>query len=253
MHPVLFKIGPLSLYSYGFMLAIAFLVGIFASFYYAKREGIKPEAIFDLAIYVIIAGVVGSRLLYVIGRREEYRSNLSEIFMVQKGGLVFLGGLLAALLAIVFYARVKKINLWKLLDAITPGTVLGYALGRIGCFLNGCCFGLPTNAPWGVIFPPDSLAYSYFPGQPLHPAELYSFLSMFMAFIALIIIYRFKRFDGQVFFWGLIIYSIYRFLVEFIRYSPIHWLGLTPSQWLVIPVAVLAAYLLVRFQGKIAS
>lgn len=242
MYPILFKIGPLSIHAYGFMIAVAFLVGILISLRYAKREEIKGEFILDLAIYVIIAAIVGSRLFYVIGTWDQYQDNFLEIFMVRKGGLVFLGGLLLAILVVVWYARAKKVPVLKLLDVITPGTALGYAITRIGCFLNGCCFGLPTKLPWGIVFPPGSLAHFYYPGEPIHPTQLYSLVSMFLAFFIIMGLYRKKKFDGYIFFWGLLLYSIYRFLVESFRYSPIHWLGLTPSQWLVLATAAVAIY-----------
>ena len=234
MYPVCIKIGALQIYSYGFLVALAFLSGIFLSIYFAKKEGLSAEAILDLAVYVIISSILGARLFYVVGQWQEYRDNPIEIFMLQKGGLVFLGGLLLGLLTIVAFARVKKIPLLKLLDAIAPGVLLGYSIGRIGCFLNGCCFGVPANNFLGVVFPPNSLAGSYFPDAHLYPTQLFSSAAMFLACLALVWTYRHKRYDGQIFYWGLILYSIYRFLIEFLRYSPIHWLALTPSQWIVL-------------------
>lgn len=234
MYPILFKIGPFSVHAYGFFIALAFIFGILVSLHYTKKEGIRREAILDLALYVIIAAIVGSRFFYVIGQWNQYKDNLLEVFMVQKGGLIFLGGFLLALATVIGYTKIKNIPLLKLFDALAPGTALGYSIARIGCFLNGCCFGLPTDPHWGLVFSSGSLAASYFPGQPLQPTQLYSLLAMFLAFLVLLWIYRFKKFDGQIFFWWFILYSVYRFLVEFLRYSPIHWLGLTPSQWLVI-------------------
>ena len=242
MYPILFEIGPLSVHAYGFAIAIAFLIGILVSLHYAKREGIKGEAILDLSIYIIIAAIFGSRFLYVIGEWKQYKENLMEIFMVQRGGLVFLGGLFLAMLVVVSYAKWKRIPLLKLFDTLAPGTALGYAITRIGCFLNGCCFGLPTKVPWAVVFPKGSLAGFYLPGEHIHPTQLYSSASMLLVFFVVMVLYRHKKFDGQIFFWWLIFYSIYRFLVEFLRYSPMHWLGLTPSQWMVLPVAALALY-----------
>lgn len=234
MHPILFKFAGLEVHAYGFFVALGFLAGIFLALFFAKQEKIEGQIILDLSIYVIISSVIGARLIYVIGEWDYFRHNPIEIIMVQNGGLVFLGGFLLAMATIVIFARVKKLNLFKLLDAIMPGALLGYAIGRLGCFFNGCCFGLPTKLPWAIIFPPGSLAGAYCPDQPLHPTQLYASLSMLLAFIILSILYRRKRFDGQIFFWGIIFYSIYRFLVEFLRFSPIHWLSLTPSQWLLL-------------------
>lgn len=234
MYPILFKLGGFSFYSYGLMVALGFLCIVFLSLLFAKREGIKAEHILDLAIYATIGSFVGARLFYVAGQWNIYKDNPWEIIMIQRGGLVFLGGLIFGLLVITWYARVKHIPLLKLLDAITPGVALGYAFGRIGCFLNGCCFGLPTHLPWGVTFPDGSLARYFLPDEPLHPTQLYSSFSMLLAFILLLLIYRHKKYEGQIFFWGLIFYSVYRFTVEFFRFSPMHLWGLTPSQLVVI-------------------
>ncbi len=238
MLPTLLKFGWFEVHSYGLFVALGFVAGIALTLYYASRENIGPQQILDLAILTIVSSIVGARLFYVVGQFEYYRSNPLEIVMVQNGGLVFLGGLLLSLAVVWYYARRQAIPLLKLFDAITPGTALGYAIGRIGCFLNGCCFGLPARLPWGVVFPKSSLAGAYCPDLPLHPTQLYSSLAMFLAFLALVWLYRRKSFDGQLLFSGLVLYSIYRFLVEFFRYSPIHWLGLTPSQWIVVPLFV---------------
>ncbi|MBU0630770.1 MAG: prolipoprotein diacylglyceryl transferase [Candidatus Margulisbacteria bacterium] len=244
MHPILIKLGSLTLYSYGFMVALGFLSGIAVSLRLAKQAGIKSETIIDLALYVIVAAIVGARFLYVAGQWGFYRGNLLEIIMIQRGGMVFLGGLIFVLATVIYFARARQIPLLQLFDAITPGTALGYAIGRLGCFLNGCCFGLPTALPWGIVFPSDCLAGSYFPDRHLHPTQLYASAIIIVAFAFLLFLYQRKKFPGQVFFSGLAIYSAYRFGVEFLRYSPMHWLGLTPSQWIVIPVFGISLYYL---------
>lgn len=236
MHPILFKLGPLSLFSYGLMVALGFLVGIGFALYFARKEGIKSESIIDLALLLIVSSIIGARFFYVAGQWNFYRGNLLEIFMIWRGGLVFLGGLIFGLATLVYFASEKKIALRRLLDVVTPGALLGYAIGRIGCFLNGCCFGLPTKLPWGIVFPNDCLAGAYFPDRHLHPTQLYSVALVLIAFGIVLWLYPRKKFDGQVFFWGLILYSIYRLAVEFLRYSPIHWLSLTPSQWIALAI-----------------
>lgn len=250
MYPILFKIGPLEVHSYGFFLALAFLAGILISLRYAKKEGLNPQFVFDLAIYDIIAAIVGARLFYVIGQWDYFRSNLLEVFMVQNGGLVFLGGFFLALAVTLIYAVSKKIPLLKLFDALAPGVSLGYAIARIGCFLNGCCFGVPTNSWLGVRFPPGSLAASYCPGEAVYPTQLYSMTLMFLVFLFLAWLYPRKRFDGQLFFWWLVLYSVYRFLVELIRFSPIYWFGLTPAQVMVIFTFALGVWGLKHYSSK---
>ncbi len=250
MYPILLNLGPLSVHAYGFFIAVAFITGILITLQYAKMEGIDSQYVLDIAILGLIAAIVGSRLFYVIGQWGEFRDNLIDIFMVQKGGLVFLGGFLLALLVGILYVRAKKLPMLKFFDAIAPGVALGYSIARIGCFLNGCCFGLPTKLPWGISFPPGALAYGYYSDEHLHPTQIYSLLLMLLSFIILVLIYRKKKFDGQIFFWWFILYSIYRFGVEFLRYSPIHWLGLTPSQWIVIPALIYGMWGLLHYGKK---
>jgi phosphatidylglycerol:prolipoprotein diacylglycerol transferase len=240
MFPTLLKIGSLTIHSYGLMVALGFSVGLLFTIYYAQKEGISIEAILNVAIYNIIAWIIGARLFYVIGAWDQFRNNLWDIFMIQNGGMVFLGGLIFGLAAIFIVGGRERLPVLKILDAATPGSILGFAIGRVGCFLNGCCFGLPTNLPWGIEFPFGSLAYMYYPHQRIQPTQLYEFFGLLLVFIVLIFIYKRKSFIGQVFFWGLLLYSIERFIFEFFRFSPIHWAGLTPSQWIVIVLAGVA-------------
>lgn len=251
MHPLLFSVGPISLYAYGLMVALGYLAAILVSLYFAKKERIKGELILDLAVYVIVFSILGARLFYVLGQWDQYKDNLLEILMLQKGGLVVLGGILFSMLAIMWFAKKKGIPALKLFDILSPAVALGMALGRIGCFLNGCCFGLPTKVFWGMVFPPASLAYAYFPGEHLHPTQLYSFLGDFFVFAILLWIYHRKKYDGHVFYWWLVLYSSCRFLIEFFRYSPFHWLGITPSQWIVVVMFGIGIYNLIKNQKQI--
>ncbi len=232
MYPVLLRIGPISIHSYGLMFAIAFLVGILITLRYAKREKIDADLILELAIYGMIAAILGARILYVIGQWDQYKNNILEIFMIQRGGLAFLGGLTLGILVVAWRAKRKGVPFLKLMDVAAPGTALGYAIGRIGCFLNGCCFGIPTDLPWGLRFPFGSLAYFHFPGEAIHPTQLYSLLSMSAVFLIVVYLWRHKKYDGQIFFWWLILYAVYRFVVEFFRYCPeeLYFLGLNPGQ-----------------------
>lgn len=241
MHPILIRLGPFAIHAYGFMVAVAFLVGILVSIRYARKVGIRAGVILDLAIYVIFAAIAGARLLYVIGQWDHYKNNILEIFMVQRGGLAFLGGFLLVLLVIVLFAKLRKVNLLELLDVLAPGAALGYSIARIGCFLNGCCFGVPADVPWAVEFPFGALAYSYFPHERIHPTQVYAMLSMFIVFLVIVHLWKHRKYDGQVFFWWLILYSTYRFIVEFFRYCPstLYWLGLKPGQ--IIALGMFAA------------
>ena len=241
MYPILCRIGPISVHAYGFMLAVAFLVGVLITLHYAKREKIDADVILELAMYGMIAAIVGSRLLYVIGEWEQYKDNILEIFMVQKGGLAFLGGLILGILVVAWRAKRRGVPPLKFMDVAVPGTALGYAVARVGCFLNGCCFGLPTEVPWAMHFPFGSLAHSQFPADTIHPTQVYAMLSMFAVFLIVVYLWKHKKYDGQIFFWWLILYSVYRFIVEFFRYCPeeLYFWGLNPGQ--IIALAMFAA------------
>jgi len=195
------------------MVALGFLAGLFVAMRYARREAMSPDIIPDLFIYVVVSAIVGARLFYVIGFFDMFRDDLLSVFYVNQGGMVFLGGLFLSVVTVVAYTRIKGLNLWKLLDAISPACAIGYAIGRIGCFLNGCCYGIEFC---GI----------------QQPTQLYSSFAGVVIFVALIILYGRKRYDGQIALIGLLMYSIYRFFLEFLRYSPVHVYIFTLNQFL---------------------
>ncbi len=158
MHPILYKIGPITLYTYGFFLALGFLVAILVAGREAKRLGLSEGHFFDLCFYMLIAAIVGSRLLFVLVDPGFFLKNPLKIFAIWEGGLVFHGGLIAALVTAFFLMRRYKMPWRPTLDALAVGTPLGVTFGRIGCFMAGCCFGRPSSLPWAVRFTnPESL------------------------------------------------------------------------------------------------
>ncbi len=187
MHPILFKIGQVTIYSYGVMVAIAFLVSIYLASLSAAKRGINQEKIMDLGLTLLISGIIGARLLYVLTEIEYYRANPLEMVMIWKGGLVFYGGFIAAFVCGWVFLKRNKIPVLKTCDHIVPYLALGQAIGRIGCFLNGCCFGKPTNLPWGMIFPGGSIAGDIYPAVHIHPTQLYSVYTNFLIFAILLL------------------------------------------------------------------
>lgn len=173
MHPVLVEIGRLRIYSYGFMLALSFWVGIVLAARRARRRGVDPDRIYDLSIVLILASVVGSRLFYILTHRDDYHSFLDVVALWQ-GGATFYGGFFLALALAVVYLRRAKLPFLLVADICAPSIALGDFFTRIGCFLSGCCFGVPTGSPLGVVFPPGCPAGYHSPGVALHPAQLYS-------------------------------------------------------------------------------
>ncbi len=156
MHPIAFHLGPLTVHWYGIMVAGAFLAGLWTASLRARRANIPGERIADIVLWLMVGAILGARVVYVTTYWQDEFANqpLSEIFMIQHGGLVYYGGLIGATLAGFIYIRWKQLPLWKVADVLAPSCALGNVFGRIGCFLNGCCYGRPTDLPWGVSFPP---------------------------------------------------------------------------------------------------
>mgnify|MGYP001115228606 CR=1 FL=1 len=247
MHPILIELGPLKIYSYGFMLALSFLIGILLAGWRAERRGIRKEIIQDLSIILIILAVVGSRSFYILTHRDHYHS-IIDIIALWQGGATYYGGLLLTLLGALFYLRRKGLSFFKVADICAPSIALGIFFTRIGCFLSGCCFGSPTACPLGVSFPPDSPAGHLFPGSAVHPAQLYaSFYGIFI-FIVLMLFDRMRTKDGILFALLCVLYGAARFTVDFFRYyeeSAMMTASLTVNQGMSIVLALFGLTLFV--------
>ncbi len=161
MHPELFKVPfiNLTVKSYGFMLVIGFLSAVFIIRRLSKDITPNPDIITNAALYSLIAGVVGARIFYVVHYFERFRDNLLSVFAIWQGGLELLGGVILAITVLLLYMRYHKLPIRKYLDILAVGLMVALAFGRIGCFLNGCCFGKPSDVPWGVTFPYGSIPY----------------------------------------------------------------------------------------------
>jgi len=214
MHPDLFSIGPLTLHTYGLLMAIGFIIGLLIAIKTGNRHGMDAQQIMDMGILLIISGVIGSKITYVLMNLSSYIENPLDMNLWQ-GGFVFSGGLIAAIIVIFFYIRRHKMNMLMMGDIFAPSIAIGQAFGRIGCFMAGCCYGKPATVPWGVIFRnPNSIAPL---NIPLHPTQLYDSLSNISIFIILMILNARKKFNGQVFLWFLIMHSTARLLIERFR------------------------------------
>ena len=217
MYPILYKIGPITLYTYGFFLALGFLVAILVAGREAKRLGLSEGHFFDLCFYLLIAAIVGSRLLFVLVDLGLFLKNPLKIFAIWEGGLVFHGGLIAALATAFILMRRYKMPWLPTFDALAVGTPLGVTFGRIGCFMAGCCFGRPSSLPWAVRFTnPESLCPIQ---ESLHPAQLYEAILSLMVFGVVFWLRKRKRFDGQILATYLMLAGLIRFTVEFFRAS----------------------------------
>jgi len=228
MYPILFKVGPFSVYSYGAALAIAFLIGSFLAKRRAVRLGMDGEKILDLTVILIISGVIGGRIMFVILNLGYFRDRPLDMFKIWEGGLVWYGGLILALASAMVFLRRHKMPVLKTADLMVPYVALGQAIGRIGCFLNGCCYGKATALPFGVVFDQERGA--------VLPTQLFESAAMFIIYLLL---RRRLPSNGRTFFLYLIFYSIFRFFNEFLRGdNSALILGFTFSQ--VVSVIVLA-------------
>ncbi len=261
MHPIAFQLGPITIHSYGVMIALAFLAGLWTATLRARRENISAEKIADATLWLMVGAIIGARFVYVTTYwREEFADRpFSEVFMVQHGGLVFYGGFIGAAVAGAIYIRWKKMPPWKTADVLAPSIALGSVFGRIGCLLNGCCYGRPTDAPWAITFTnPQARDLSGTPlDVPLHPTQIYDALLNLILYLFLAWLFRRKKFDGQIFATYLLCYAVTRSITEYFRgdYSNLHYhLGLTPAQWIGVPIFIaglaLAAILSRRTQTK---
>ena len=218
MLPVLLHIGPLSLFSYGLMLALAFALCLVLARRAAPASGIDPELVSEIGLVCLIAGIAGARLAYVLVHLDYYAGRPVEIFELWKGGLIVYGGLLLATMSSVTALYRQGQPIMPFADFLIVYVPLGQAIGRIGCFLNGCCYGCPAHAPWAVTFPEASLAASRY-GYPhhIHPVQLYEVAMLVAAFFVLGRMYASRRYVGQVLSAYLILYGVLRFTSEFFR------------------------------------
>jgi phosphatidylglycerol:prolipoprotein diacylglycerol transferase len=257
VHPIAFQFGSFPIHWYGVMIALAFLVGLWTATGRARRENISGERIADVTLWLMAGAIAGARIVYVATYwKEEFADQkLSEIFAIWNGGLVYYGGLIGAAVAGSIYIRWKKMPFWKTADVFAPSIALGNVFGRIGCLLNGCCYGRACDLPWAISFPADNPLHP--PTTPVHPTQIYDALLNFGVYLFLAWLFRRKKFDGQVFATYLLCYGVTRSFVEHFRgdYSNLHYhLGLTPAQWISVPIfatgLALAVLLARREPGK---
>jgi phosphatidylglycerol---prolipoprotein diacylglyceryl transferase len=219
MFPRLIQIGSFYLPTYGVLLAIAYLVGIWMLRRKARAEGLPEQKIFDFSLYVLAAAILGAKLLLVIVEFRRYAANPASLVEVLRSGGVFYGGLIAATAVGVWYMRKHRLPAWKVADMGAPSIALGEAIGRWGCFAAGCCYGKPTDLPFGVTFT-DPFANEAV-GTPLnvalHPTQLYLSLNALIIFFVLQWAYRRRTFDGEVFWLYVLLYAITRGILETFR------------------------------------
>ncbi|MCX7834810.1 MAG: prolipoprotein diacylglyceryl transferase [bacterium] len=240
MYPEIFRIGPFALHSYGLMVFIGFATGIWFAAKRAEKKGYPKEMVYDVSLWILIASLVGARGLYVLTHSDEFKGRwLDAISPIQSdgtigiAGLVLLGGVILSIVAVYLFSKRKKISFWLITDLLVPSLALGEFFGRIGCFLNGCCFGIPTHFFLGVVFPSTCAAGAQFPDTHIHPTQLYMSLTAILTFFILLIIESRLSRLGQLFGIYLIIYGITRFIIEDFRWYESSMILFQGNDWYI--------------------
>jgi phosphatidylglycerol:prolipoprotein diacylglycerol transferase len=220
MYPILFEIGDWPVYSYGVLLAAAYLIGLQLGVARARRAGVDPAKVMDLGIYLIIAALVGAKLMLIAVDWEYFRQQPRELLSLVRAGGVFYGGLIMAVVVGLWLVRRYKLPVWTTADLMAPGVALGHVVGRFGCLLAGCCYGRPTDVPWAITFTdPHAAANVGTPlGIALHPTQMYDAGAELLILGLLLVTERKGRpFAGRTFWGYLLLYGISRFVIEFYR------------------------------------
>lgn len=247
-------IGPLTLHTYGVLLAIAFLAGLFVAGREAKRSGLESARITDMAVFLLIGGLLGAKLMLLAVDWSYYSQNPREMFSLLQSGGVFYGGLLGALPVAWWYARRYGLPGWWTADVLAPGVILGQAIGRLGCFAAGCCHGRPATVPWAVTFK-DTYAERAVGTPlhtPLHPTQLYESAMALVIFAVILWVARRKRFHGQVVLAYVLLYAVGRFVIEYFRGDASRGVvfGVLSTSQLLAIVMVIAALLMIPYLLK---
>ena len=228
MHPIIAKLGPFTIYSYGMMVAIAFLAGLHIARIEARRKGLDINIVYDFVFYLIIGSLIGARLYYLAFFNPSiFIKDPVSVLKLWEGGLAIHGALLGGTLSAILFSRIRRTSFWGLADLTAPSMILGQAIGRIGCFLNGCCSG--------KLWP----AYNIF-----YPTQIFSSFIMLLVFLGLRIIGRRNPAAGNIFILYLICYSTKRFFIEFLRVdSPVVFFGITIFQLISLVIFSVALFL----------
>jgi len=249
VYPELFSVGPVTVYTYGVLLAASYLLGLWVAMARAKKRGLDANRILDLGIYIIIAALVGAKLLLLVVDFDQFSRSTADLLSLARSGGVFYGGLILAVVVGFWYVWKHRLPFWTTCDVFAPGIALGHVTGRLGCMAAGCCYGRPTDVPWAVIFTnPLAAANVGTPlGIPLHPTQLYEAGAELLILVLLLATeWRGRRFAGRTFWAYMFLYAVSRFIVEIYRGDPRgEVLGFSTSQFISLILAPLSVAMLV--------
>jgi phosphatidylglycerol:prolipoprotein diacylglycerol transferase len=255
MYPRLLELGPITIYTYGVLLAAAYLLGLKLAMSRAKKQGLDESRVLDLGIYIIISALVGAKLLLLVTDFRVFVSDPRELLTLARSGGVFYGGLILAVAVALWYIRRIGLPLWTTCDVFAPGIALGHVVGRFGCLFAGCCYGRPTTKPWGITFT-DAFAAANVGtplGVPLHPTQLYEAGAELVILLVLLWSERKRHpYAGRTFWLYMLLYAISRFVIEFYRGDDRGTIGIfSTSQFISVILAPLAIVMLVYLARQI--
>jgi len=249
MYPILFQKWGITIYTYGVCMAVAFLCGILISIRLARFLKIKSADVMDLSIVIVVSSLIGARILYIIVNLEYFKKYPLETIMLHHGGLVYYGGLIGAIIGSGIFVYVKKLNFFDLADIMGVAVPLGQGFGRIGCFFNGCCYGKLISPDYS-----GSWLLNLFQkwGCARIPTQLLSSLFAFLTFVVLYFLFKRRRYPGEIFSLYIIIYSVNRFLIEFLRGDDrgAYIMGFSVSQIISIALFITGSIMLLRLKKR---
>jgi phosphatidylglycerol:prolipoprotein diacylglycerol transferase len=258
MHPILFRIGDWPVYSYGVLLALAYLAGLQLAVIRARRAGLDSARVMDLGIYIIIAALIGAKLMLIAVDFQYFRTQPRELLSLVRAGGVFYGGLIAAFFVAFWLLKRYRLPVWTTADLIAPGIALGHIVGRLGCLLAGCCYGRPAgDLPWAITFT-DPIASANV-GTPLdvalHPTQLYEAGAELIILVFLLVFERKGRpFPGRTFWFYMFLYAVSRFVIEFYRGDERGTVaGLSTSQFVSVILVPVSLVMLWRLKKRAAA
>ncbi len=220
MHPTLFELGPVTVYTYGVLLAAAYLLGLKFAMVRGRQRGLDESLVMDLGIYIIISALIGAKLMLLLVDFRHFTQNPAELVGLLRSGGVFYGGLILSVVVALWYLRRHRLPMWTTCDAFAPGIALGHVVGRLGCLMAGCCYGRPTDVPWAVVFTNTEAAANVGTplDVPLHPTQLYEAgAELLILGLLLQTESRGRTFPGRTFWGYILLYGISRFIIEFYR------------------------------------
>jgi len=252
MHPILFKIGDFAIYTYGLTMALAFVIAFGWVFQEAKRNGENLDDFYNICLIALVGGVIGARLLYIITTWREFSGHPLRMLNLREGGLVWYGGVILVVAMIWGYARRRDMSFYRISDIMSAPLVVGLAVGRLGCLMSGCCYGCPTDLPWGIRYPVSPMLPAEIAGVKVHPSPIYEMIGALAIAGIVTVLQRRKTREGQPTWAMFLLYGVLRYVLEFFRGDELRGFVIpgymSTSQFISIPLVIISLAMLWRLR-----